>query len=171
MSAIRKIKIQKSLGITSLVLALFLSLTASQALAQDDANTFSKNVPEQTTTFTTVNPYTKVSGSMTIVFTGIFHVTKTAEITDVEVSRMTGKQKGTFTFVPDDPSQPTISGRFHFNFTGTPQPHSDTLNFAFRMDGMAPDGSRITFVQTERAVVTAAGLDISFGKTDPAQAN
>ena len=169
MSAIRKIKNQEFLGIISLVLALFLSLTASQAMAQDDANTFTKNVPEQTMTFPTVNPYTKGSGSMTIVFTGVFHATKPAEITGSELSRITGRQKGTFTFVPDDPSQPTISGRFHFSLTGTPQPHSDALNFAFRMDGLAPDGSLVTFVQTERAVVSEAGIDISFGKTEPAQ--
>jgi hypothetical protein len=142
-------------------------LTASQALAQDDGNTFSKNVPEQTTTFPTVNPYTKVSGSMTIVFTGVFHATRSTESTGLEISRITGGQKGTFTFVPDDPSQPTISGRFHFSFAGTPQPHSDVLNFAFRMDSRAPDGSVVTFVQAERAVVSEAGVDISFGKTEP----
>jgi hypothetical protein len=171
MTAFLEIKLLQSFRIKSLALAFFLSLNASQALAQDDSNTVSKNFPEHTMSFATVNPYTKVAGSMTIVFTGLFHATKPAEITGQEFSRITGNQKGTFTFVPDDPSQPTISGQFHFNFAGTPQPHSDSLNFAFRMEGLAPDGSRVTFVQTERAVVGEAGVDISFGKTEGAPTN
>jgi hypothetical protein len=34
------------------------------------------------------------------------------------------------------------------------------------MDGVAADGSVVTFVQTERAVVTEGSPDISFGKTE-----
>jgi hypothetical protein len=34
------------------------------------------------------------------------------------------------------------------------------------MDGVAQDGSRVTFIQDERALITDAGVEITFGKTD-----
>ncbi len=166
MKVIRNRKIQGSLAIISLALLSLLCSTASRTMAQDEPNSFSQEVPEKTITFATVNPYTKASGSMTITFSGVFHATRENEPTGLEMSRVTGGQRGTFSFVPDDPSQPTITGRFHFSLAGKPQPHTDTINFAFRMDGMAPDGSAVSFVQSERAVVTEGSPDISFGKTD-----
>ena len=162
MGIIWKRKIQ-ALAITSFAFASLLGLTASQSMAQEDANTFSKEVPEQTITFPTVNPYTKVSGSMTITFSGVFHA---ARLTGPIGSAITGGQRGTFTFVPDDPSQATISGRFGFSLAGKTQPDTDKITFAFMMDGIAQDGSPVSFVQTERAVVSEGGLDISFGSTD-----
>jgi hypothetical protein len=135
-------------------------------MAQEEANTFSQEVPEQTITFATVNPYSKASGSMTITFSGVFHATRLTEPTGLEISRITGGQRGTFTFVPDDPSQPTITGSFRFGLAGKPQPQTGTITFAFRMNGKAQDGSAVIFLQFERAVVSEGALDISFGKTE-----
>jgi hypothetical protein len=162
----RKRAIKGRLALTALALALLLGLSASQAMAQEEANTFSQEVPEQTITFATVNPYTGAPGSMTITFSGVFHENRLAEPTGLEISRITGNQRGTFTFVPDDPSQPTISGKFRFSLAGKPQPHTDKINFAFTMDGMALDGSMVRFLQTERAVVSEGSVDVSFGSTD-----
>jgi hypothetical protein len=135
-------------------------------MAQEEANTFSQEVPEQTITFPTVNPYSKASGSMTITFSGVFHATRENEPTGLEISRITGGQRGTFTFVPDDPSQPTITGSFRFSLAGKPQPQTGTITFAFRMNGKAQDGSAVIFLQFERAVVSEGAPDISFGKTE-----
>jgi hypothetical protein len=164
-------KIQRRLAITSLAFASLFGLAASQATAQEGANSFSQDVPEQTITFPTVNPYTKASGSMTIIFSGIFHATRLAEPIGSGISRITGGQRGTFTFIPDDASQPTVSGKFRFSLAGKPEPHTNTIHFAFRMDGMAQDGSLVRFVQTERAVVSEGVLEISFGNTDVAKDN
>jgi hypothetical protein len=166
MKVIRNRNIQGSLAIISLALLSLLCLTASRTMAQDEPNSFSQEVPEKTITFATVNPYTKASGSMTIVLTGVFHATRQNEATGLKISRVTGGQRGTFTFVPDDPSQPTITGSFRFSLAGKPQPHTETINFAFRMDGLATDGSKVSFVQLERAVVSEGSPDISFGSTD-----
>ena len=165
MKTIRTRKMKKSFAIISLVLSLF-CLTASGAMAQDEPNSFSQEVPEKTSTFTTVNPYTNGSGSMTIVLSGIFHATRRAEAAGLEISRVTGGQQGTFTFVPDDPSQPTINGKFHFTLAGKPQPHTETVNFAFRMDGLGTDGLIVSFVQLESAVVKEGSVEISFGRTE-----
>ena len=166
MGIIWRRKIQ-TLAITSFAFASLLGLTASQSMAQDDPNTFSKEVPEQTITFPSVNPYTKVSGSMTIVFSGVFHATRLTEPMESGISRITGGQRGTFTFTPDGSSQPTMSGGFRFTLSGNTQRDTGKINFAFVMEGMAQDGSAVSFVQTETAVISEAACDISFGSTDP----
>jgi hypothetical protein len=134
-------------------------------MAQDEPNSFSQEVPEKTSTFATINPYTNASGSMTIVLSGVFHATRRADATELEISRVTGGQQGTFTFVPDDPSQPTINGKFHFSLAGKPQPRTETIDFAFRMNGLGTDGVMVSFVQLESAVVKEGSVEISFGRT------
>jgi hypothetical protein len=166
MTIILKRKIHGSFAIASLALASLLGLTASQAMAQEGANTFSQEVAEQTISFPTVNPYTKAPGSMTITLSGVFHATRLPEPAGSGISRISGGQRGTFIFVADDPSQPTISGRFRFSLAGKTQPHTDRIDFAFTMDGMAEDGSVVRFVQTERAIVTEGNVDVSFGSTE-----
>lgn len=166
MEVIGRRKTKRRLAITFLTFASLVGLTASQAIAQDGERAFSQEIPEQTITFTTVNPYTKVAGSMTITFSGVFRATRLTELTGSGTSHITGGQRGTFAFVPDDPSQPTISGKFRFTLIGKTQPQTDTIKFAFRMDGMALDGSAVSFLQTERAVVNEGSLDISFGSTE-----
>ena len=147
-------------------LALLLLLTATQALAQDNGEyTFSKDVPEQAITFLTTNPYTNASGSMTITFSGVFHANRLTEFRKLGTSFITGDQNGTFVFTPDDPTQPTISGKFRFGLSGETFPHADIIEFNFKMDGFAPDGSPVTLIQAEQAFVNEGGLQITFGKT------
>jgi len=147
-------------------LAFLLLLTATQALAQDKGEyTFSQDVPEQAITFLTTNPYTKASGSMTITFSGVFHANRLTEFRKLGSSFITGDQNGTFVFTPDDPTQPTISGKFRFGLSGETFAHTDVIEFNFKMDGFAPDRSPVTFIQAEQAFVNEGGLQITFGKT------
>jgi hypothetical protein len=150
--------------------AFLLGLTAPRTTAQEGGNGFSREIPEQTITFATVNPYTKVSGTMTIVFSGVFHLTRPTEEAQSGTSRVTGGQMGTFTFVPDDQSQPTISGKFRFRLSGWTQPRTNAIHFVFRMNGVAADGSAFVFLQSERAVANEEGCDISFGETSAVDA-
>lgn len=149
----------------SLAFAFLLCFTTSSAIAQDDPNTISREVAEQTITFDSVNPYTKAAGKMTIVFSGIFHFTTAIEDAQSGISRVAGSQAGTFTFVPDDPSQPTINGSFRFRLSGQTQKGRDVVDFAFSMTGMAQDGARLTLIQSQRVAIKADGLEISFGET------
>ena len=147
-----------------LVFVVCLLLSATNTQAQTEA-TFSQQVPEQTITFLSINPYSKATGSMTITFKGIFYATRLTEARGAGILGITGNQSGTFTFVPDDVSQPTIAGTYNFNLSGTTRAHTDTIDFDFRMDGTAPDGSKVTFIQRQRAFVNEGGLDVTFGKT------
>jgi hypothetical protein len=56
----------------------------------------------------TVNPCSGVPGTQTIDFTSVLHFT----VLDNGGFHVTGTLTGTFTFVPDDPSQPTYTGHF-----------------------------------------------------------
>jgi len=141
--------------------------TSVQAQAQEPEYTFSKDVPEQTATFLTVNPYTKVSGSMTITVDGVFQAKRLNGFRQIGISYITGDQKGTFLFTPDDPNQPTISGKFRFGLSGETYPQTDTIDFYFKMDGTASDGSSVSLIQGEQAMISEGALVITFGKTKP----
>ncbi len=139
--------------------------TSVQVQAQEPEYTFSKDVPQQTATFLTINPYTKASGSMTITFSGVFQAKRLNGFRQIGTSYISGDQNGTFVFAPDDPSQPTISGKFRFGLSGETYPQTDTIDFYFKMDGTTQDGSPVTFIQGEQAVVSEGALVITFGKT------
>lgn len=158
----KKRRLPNFLTFVLFTLCLFLSATKTQAQIEP---TFSQQIADQTITFVTLNPYSRATGSMTIKMNGVFYATRLTEPRRAGMLRITGNQNGTFTFVPDDYSQPTISGEFAFTLTGKTQAHTDIIDFDFRMDGTAPDGSAITFIQRERAFVNEGGFDISFGKT------
>lgn|GEM_PF-1864041 len=148
-------------------LMMLLLLSAAQVSAQDNAYSFSKDVPEQTITFLTVNPYTKTSGSMTITFSGAFKANRLNAPMKLGICYINGDQKGTFVFTPDDPSQPTISGKYQFGLSGETFPQTDTIDFYFKMDGTASDGSLVSLVQGEQALISEGALVITFGKTKP----
>ena len=75
------------------------------AFAQAETTTthFSDTVSEPDT-----NPCTGAAGTITETFHGVTHVTGLPDGTGHETTTLTG----TFTFVPDDPSQPTLTGKF-----------------------------------------------------------
>lgn len=160
-ASLRRISIQVSF--ITLSLGFLLCLTASAAFAQDDPNTISREVPEQTITFDTANPYTKAPGKMTIVFSGGFHFTKGPEDTQAGTTRGIGARAGTFTFVPDDSSQMTVQGKFRFHLSGQMQKGRNVVDFAFTMTGLASDGSTSIFIQSESALLKDGGIEISFG--------
>ncbi len=122
-------------AVLGLLVALF---TPMAALAQADTTTthFSDTVSSPD-----VNPCTGVPGTFTENFKGVTHVTELPNGTFHETTTVVE----TFSFVPDDPSQPTYTGRATFwdgenlnrqnNFTGT---------FTGSVTAKGTDGSRIT---------------------------
>jgi hypothetical protein len=74
------------------------------ALAQAETTTthFSDTISEPDT-----NPCTGAAGTITETFRGVTHVTGLPDGTEHETTTITG----TFTFAPEDPSQPTLTGK------------------------------------------------------------
>jgi len=73
------------------------------AQAQTTTSHFSDIVSEPDT-----NPCTGAAGTITETFHRVTHVTGLPDGTGHETTTLTG----TFTFVPDDPSQPALAGKF-----------------------------------------------------------
>jgi hypothetical protein len=121
------------------VLGLLVALlTPMAALAQAETTTIHFS---DTISFAEVNPCTGATGTQTDTFKGVTHVTALPDGSFHETTTVTTR----FTFVPDDPSQPTYTGKSTFwaganlnsqnNFTATA-----TLSFHAK----GSDGSRIT---------------------------
>jgi hypothetical protein len=114
-------------------------LTPMAALAQAETTTTHFS---DTLRVPAVNPCTGVTGTVTTTFKGVTHVTELPDGSFHETTTLTDR----FTFVPDDPSQPTITGKETFraganlnsqnNFTATVTAHQIAKG---------SDGSRITF--------------------------
>jgi hypothetical protein len=87
-----------------------------------------------------VNPCTGATGTATQTLHGVSHITELPNGT----AHATATVTGTFTFVPDDPSQPTYTG--HATFWDGENFNSKTLTFTFtgHVNVRGSDGSHIT---------------------------
>jgi len=151
-----------------LLLSALTFLVGPLALAQGGiANEFDQTLAEKTITFDALNPYTNSQGSVTItVKAGDFHVKRIGSGRKAGWTFVTGKQEGSFKFVPYDSSQPTYEGTFKFGLTGDIpfDRHSDVLPLNFNISTTGSDGSIMAFVQEEFANVNEFGADVSFGR-------
>ena len=87
-----------------------------------------------------VNPCTGAKGTFSETVSGVFHLTKLADGS----RRLASSFHGEFTFTPNDPSQPTYTGREGGEFTK--HITSDgivTRSFVFRVRAVGTDGSVI----------------------------
>ena len=100
-----------------------------------------------------VNPCTGATGTATTTLRGVSHITELPNGTSHETSTATG----TFTFVPDDPSQPTYTGHATFwdgeNFTGK----TFTATFTGHVNVRGTDGSKITDHFVAHVTINANG--------------
>src|SRR6266545_6112555 len=99
-----RVRMLAGAAVVGLLVAL-LSPMAAFAQAQTTTVHFSGTESESD-----VNPCTGATGTATTTLKGVSHITELPNGTSHETSTATG----TFTFVPDDPSQPTYTGHATF---------------------------------------------------------
>jgi hypothetical protein len=109
-----------------------------------------------------VNPCSGAPGTLTFDFRGVVHITTLDNGTFHETSTFTG----TFTFVPDDPSQPTYTGHATFWFGQNVNSKSFTTTFTGNIVLRGSDGSRITNHALFHLTVNANGTVTSSIETD-----
>jgi hypothetical protein len=153
-------------------LTLFLRLTASQALAQDNSrafvqddnsSTFSHDVRGETITFQAINPRSKVAGLMTVAITGVFNGNRLWDDQSPVGSHLKGDQQAIFSFVPYDPYQPRYSATIRlWKVAGDTTDDSILFDFGLRTTGS--DGSVQWFMLREVVTVTEDGTQIAFGQ-------
>lgn len=144
--------------ILPLIASALLLTSAPHALAAAYTNTTIDH--HATQSFTDFNPCTGVSGTITLTSNSIFHIT----VRPNNTVAVTGTDTGTATFVPNDLSQPTYTGRFTdwFGGTGTLDPNtgllyvgSETDTSHFHLTGS--DGSTIMLREVSHETITPNG--------------
>jgi hypothetical protein len=126
-------------------------LTPMAALAQAETTTTHFG---DTETYEDVNPCTGVPGTTTETFKGVTHVTELPDGSFHETTTMTDR----FTFVPDDPSQPTYTGRGTF-WAGANLNSQNNFTATVTIQSVAKgsDGSRLTLHVVAHVTLHADG--------------
>ncbi len=135
---------------------LLLMTVASVGAAPAETETIT--VKDATESFTDVNPCTGEPGLVTVTYNGVFHITAL----DDGTYHITGTETGTFTFEPDDPSQPSVTGRFTIWFGENSNQASFNGTFTFRVNGQGSDGSTVRFNGVAHISVSATGTTTEF---------
>lgn len=114
------------------------------------------------TVFADVNPCTGVPGTLTDTFKGVNHVTALPNGSFHDTTTITDR----LTFVPDDPSQPTYTGKATTWFGANLNSQNNfTATFTTHFTVKGTDGSRITGHEVAHVTVHADGtVTVEFEK-------
>jgi hypothetical protein len=139
-----------------LLVALLIPMAAF-AQAQTTRTHFSETI-----TFPDFNPCTGVTGTSTETQKGVTHVTALPDGSFHETTTVTDS----FTFVPDDPSQPTYTGKGMFWAGANLNSHNNfTSTITLNVHAKGSDGSRLTFHVVGHVTVHADGtVTVEFEK-------
>jgi hypothetical protein len=120
-------------ALLALVVALLTPVAAfAQATTTTNHFSFSFSHPD-------INPCTGAPGTLTENLKGVIHITELASGKVHEAATVTE----TFTFVPDDPSQPTFTGKATFRNGANFNTKTFTATFTGHIMARGSDGSRI----------------------------
>jgi hypothetical protein len=150
-----RLRLLASGAVLGLLVAL---LTPMAALAQAETTTthFSETV-----SFPDVNPCTGVTGTSTDTMKGVTHVTELPDGSFHETTTVTD----TFTFVPDDPSQPTYTGKGTFWEGENLSQNNFTATITLNVHAKGSDGSRLTLHVVAHVTLHADGtVTVEFEK-------
>jgi hypothetical protein len=127
----------------------------------DQSDTFSHDLNEETITFEAVNPTTKVKGLMTVTITGAFRGNRLGDGESPGGSHLQADQQATFSFVPYDRYSPSYSatvGRLRVAGDTT----DDSIFLDFGLETTSSDGSSQEFMLREVVTVTEDGAQVTF---------
>jgi hypothetical protein len=142
-----RVRILAAGALLGLLVAL---LSPIAAVAQAETTTIHFSGTESRTD---VNPCTGAPGTLTEMLKGVTHITELPNGTEHETTTLTG----TFTFVPNDPSQPTYSG--HETIWDGENFNTKTIAVTFtgHVNARGSDGSRITDHFVAHVTINANG--------------
>ena len=154
-------KVKHKVMLISLAVVGLLLITTTSVFAK--AVSFTQTVHDRTETSPSANPCTGVPGTLTLTFNAVFHVTIN---TTSGTGHMTETAAGSLVFVPDDPTQPTVTGHFA-SWDGE---NRNIQNFAatgtFNFHGTGSDGSHVGGHFLFHFSVSATGVTIQFFKME-----
>jgi len=134
----------------------------SPAPVQDDqSDTFSHDLNEETVTFEAVNPTTKVPGRMTVTITGAFRGKRLGDGESPVGSHLQADQRATFSFIPYDRYSPSYSATVN-TLQVARDTTDDSISFDFGLETTGSDGSSQQFMLREVVTVTEDGAQFTF---------
>ncbi len=110
------------------------------------------------------NPCTGALGTLTLTWSGVFHVTELTSGQGAGTFWATGTQAGTLSWVPNDSSQPSYTGHFANWFGDNNNLHNGSETSTFNVAIKGTDGSSYTIHEVVHMSVSATGVSISFDK-------
>jgi len=154
---------KKLLAVVAAIVAGWL-LAVPAAANGAGAVSFTQTFHNATASFPSPNPCTGASGTVSLSYNGVFHVTTLTSGIGAGTFWATGTQTGTFAFTPDDPAKPSFAGHFTtwFGDNNNLQNGSETSTFSLR--GTGSDGSTLIFHEVMHANVSASGVVNTFDK-------
>jgi len=154
---------KKLLAVVAAIVAGWL-LPIPAAAGGAGAISFTQTFHDATASFPSPNPCTGVSGTVSLTYNGVFHVTTLTSGIGAGTFWATGTQTGAFAFTPDDPSQPSYAGHFTTWFGDNNNLQNGTETSTFSLKGAGSDGSTLTFRDVMHASVSASGVVNTFDK-------
>ncbi len=138
---------------------------ASGALAEGaGAISVTQAFHNATDSFASPNPCTGASGTVSLVYNGSAHFTFLTSGIGAGTGWGTFTAAGTFSFVPNDPSQPSYTGQF-MNWDGENLNLKNyTATSTQMIHGTGSDGSTIMFHEVAHITVSATGVTTAFDK-------
>lgn len=143
----------------ALVALLVALLSPMAAFAQAETTTVHFSGTESESD---VNPCTGATGTAITTLRGVSHITELPNGTSHETTTVTG----TFTFVPDDPSQPTYTGHYAESDSFNTNANSVTGTVTFNAIAHGSDGSLIKMHALYHRTVNADGTVTSSIETE-----
>lgn len=128
---------------------------------------FTQNVHGQVQTFPTSvpcidapSPPGPATGTLTITFNAVFHVT----VNQAGDLWITSTQEGDFSFTPFDPSRPSYTGHFATWFGASLNKNNAVFHDTFNVHGTGSDGSALTAHFVNHVSMSASGMTLVFDK-------
>jgi hypothetical protein len=109
----------------------------------------------------TLNPCTGVEGTFTRTFNGTVRTVSRPDGSTLFRGRIRADDA---TFVPDDPSEPTYTGRETVQVSSVTSDAREVTTFVLHFWATGSDGSRTMFEETEHLTLNASGTAVEFEK-------
>jgi hypothetical protein len=162
-SSWKRTTLSAAVAACAVVVVLFFSLS-SAAAAGAGAVTSTQTFHNAVQSFPAANPCTGATGTVTLTFNGILHVTELTSGQGAGTDWATGTMTGDFLLTPDDPTQPSFTGHFTTWFGESDNLHNGVEHSTFSLHGVGSDGSTLHFHEVAHLSVSATGSTIFFDK-------
>lgn len=163
MSIWKRVSLSAAATSVAAIALLLLPLSTASA-AGAGAVSFTQTFHNAVQSFPFPNPCTGASGTVTLTFNGVFHVTELTSGQGAGTDWATGTMTGNFVFTPDDPTQPSFTGHFTTWFGESDNLRNGVQTSIFVIHGTGSDGSTLDFHEVTHLSVSATGITVFFDK-------